>query len=192
MLATSAIKAALDDGAIVCVPPPQRIEGAHIDITLGEHAWLFDPEDTEHELEPLDISTADPAEWFEVWNAIDGYIWLPAQSTILAHTREYIGTAPGSGLVPMLHTRSTLARWGLDICTANAGQGDEGYSTRWTLEIRNPHQRTILIPVGARVGSISFHRAEGTAQRYQIGTRYNATVAQWQPAHMLPRRGNLL
>jgi deoxycytidine triphosphate deaminase len=192
MLATSAIKAALDDGAIICVPPPQRIEGAHIDITLGEHAWLFDPEDTEHELEPLDISTADPAEWFEAWDAIDGYIWLPAQSTILAHTREYIGTAPGSGLVPMLHTRSTLARWGLDICTANAGQGDEGYCTRWTLEIRNPHQRTILLPVGARVGAISFHRAEGTAQRYQIGTRYNATVAQWQPSHMLPRRGNLL
>jgi deoxycytidine triphosphate deaminase len=192
MLATSAIKAALDDGAIVCVPPPQRIEGAHIDITLGEHAWLFDPEDTEHEPEPLDISTADPAEWFEAWDAIDGYIWLPAQSTILAHTREYIGTAPGSGLVPMLHTRSTLARWGLSVCTANAGQGDEGYSTRWTLEIVNPHQRTILLPVGARVGAISFHRAEGTAQRYQIGTRYNATVAQWNPSHMLPRKGNLL
>jgi deoxycytidine triphosphate deaminase len=193
MLATSAIRAALDDGAIICVPPPPRIEGAHIDITLGEHAWLFDParEEEGEELSEIDISTADPADWFESWDAVDGCIWLPAQSTILAHTREYIGTAPGSGLVPMLHTRSTLARWGLDICTANAGQGDEGYCTRWTLEIRNPHQRTILLPVGARVGSISFHRAEGTAQRYQIGTRYNATIAQWQPSHMLPRKGNL-
>ena len=192
MLATSAIRAALDDGAIVCVPPPARIEGAHIDITLGEHAWLFDPASAEETLEPLDIGTADPADWFEAWDAIDGYLWIPPLSTILAHTQEYIGTAPGSGLVPMLHTRSTLARWGLGICTANAGQGDEGYSTRWTLEIVNPHQRTILIPVGARVGAISFHRVEGTAQRYQIGTRYNATVAQWQPAHMLPRKGNLL
>jgi deoxycytidine triphosphate deaminase len=194
LLATSTIKAALDDGAIICVPPPPRIEGAHIDITLGNHAWLFDParEEEGEVLSELDISTADPADWFESWDAIDGYIWLPAQSTILAHTREYIGTAPGSGLVPMLHTRSTLARWGLSVCTANAGQGDEGYCTRWTLEIVNPHQRTILIPVGSRVGSISFHRAEGTAQRYQIGTRYNATIAQWQPSHMLPRRGNLL
>jgi deoxycytidine triphosphate deaminase len=194
MLATSAIKAALDDGAIVCVPPPARIEGAHIDITLGSHAWLFDPahEEEGEELDPLDISTAEPADWYEPWDALQGYIWLPAQSTILAHTREYIGTAPGSGLVPMLHTRSTLARWGLSACTANAGQGDEGYSTRWTLEIVNPHQRTILLPVGARVGAISFHGAEGTAQRYQIGTRYNATIAQWQPSHMLPRKGNLL
>ena len=192
MLATSTIRAALDDGAIICVPAPQRIEGAHIDITLGEHAWLFDPEGQGEELSELDIGTADPADWFEPRDAIDGCIWLPAQSTILAHTQEYIGTAPGSGLVPMLHTRSTLARWGLIVCTANAGQGDEGYSTRWTLEIVNPHQRTILIPVGARVGAISFHRTEGTAQRYQIGTRYNATIAQWQPAHMLPRRGNLL
>ncbi len=194
MLATSAIRAALDDGAIICVPPPQRIEGAHIDITLGSHAWLFDPakEGQGEELDPLDISTADPADWFESWDAVDGCIWLPAQSTILAHTREYIGTAPDSGLVPMLHTRSTLARWGLSVCTANAGQGDEGYCTRWTLEIVNPHQRTILLPVGARVGAISFHGAEGTAQRYQIGTRYNATIAQWQPSHMLPRRGNLL
>ena len=194
MLATSANRAALDDGAIICVPPPQRIEGAHIDITLGNHAWLFDPakEGQGEELDPLDISTADPADWYESWDAMDGCIWLPAQSTILAHTREYIGTAPDSGLVPMLHTRSTLARWGLSVCTANAGQGDEGYCTRWTLEIVNPHQRTILIPVGSRVGAISFHGAEGTAQRYQIGTRYNATIAQWQPSHMLPRRGNLL
>ena len=192
LLATTTIRAALDDGAIVCVPPPPRIEGAHIDITLGQHAWLFDPAKEEETLDPLDISTADPAEWFEPWHALDGYLWIPALSTILAHTREYIGTADGSGIVPMLHTRSTLARWGLGVCTENAGQGDEGYCSRWTLEIRNPHQRTILLPVGARVGSISFHGTDGTAQRYQPGTRYNATVAQWNPSHMLPRKGNLL
>ena len=193
LLATSLIHSALDDGAIVCSPRPERIEGAHIDVTLGQHAWAFDlaRDDNAQTFEPLDLSAADPTDWYEVWDAVDGRIWLPPQCVVLCHTQEYIGTAPGSGIVPMLHTRSTLARWGLSVCTANAGQGDEGYSTRWTLEIVNPHQRTILLPVGARVGAISFHRTEGTAQRYQIGTRYNATIAQWQPAHMLPRKGNL-
>ena len=99
LLATSAIRAALDDGAIICVPAPQRIEGAHIDITLGSHAWLFDPEGQGEELSELDIGTADPADWFEAWDAIDGCIWLPALSTILAHTREYIGTAQGLSLI---------------------------------------------------------------------------------------------
>lgn len=187
MLATSAIKAALDDGAIICVPPPPRIEGAHIDITLGEHSWVFLPG---HDRDVY-LRDACPSNYYQHQLAINNLVLLPAYSLILCHTREYIGTAPGSGLVPNLHTRSTIARWGLSVCTANAGQGDIGYCSRWTLEIINPHPNDIYIPVGARIGSITFSRVDGHAVDYDIGERYNTTIQDWQPSDMLPRKGNL-
>jgi deoxycytidine triphosphate deaminase len=189
ILGTDAIRRAIQDGAIICDPPPQRVEGAHIDVTLGAHSWVFAPPWTPT-LSILRLDCANPDEWFIGDKAQDAHVAIPAHGFVLAHTAEYIGTAPGSGLVPMLHTRSTLARWGLSVCTANAGQGDEGYCSRWTLEIVNPHPVAVALPVGARVGSISFHRVEGAATPYAAGTRYNATAAHWEPADMLPRKGN--
>jgi len=185
ILGTDAIRRAIQDGAIVCDPEPDCVQGAHIDVTLGIYSWLFSPQLANG----VALSTADPRQWFAPRHDA-AVITIPARGFILAHTAEYIGTAPGSGLVPMLHTRSTLARWGLSVCTANAGQGDEGYASRWTLEIVNPHPVAVALPVGARVGSISFHRVEGAATPYAAGTRYNATAAHWEPADMLPRKGN--
>lgn len=187
ILATSAIEAALHSGAIVCDPAPRVIEGAHIDVTLGEHWWLFSPTSF------LDLEDADPAQCFSLrpWpSRFIGFVEIPPHGFILAHTAEAIGTAPGSGLIPCLHTRSTLARWGLSICTANAGFGDEGYSSKWTLEIVNPHPVAIALPVGARVGCITFERLEGSAAAYAVGTRYNVNKAAWQPSDMLPKRNN--
>jgi deoxycytidine triphosphate deaminase len=187
ILGTDAIRRAIADGAIVCDPLPGRVEGAHIDVTLGARYQLFDlPHDGR-----IDLRDADPTQYFvECESPQSAAVVIPPHGFILAHTAEYIGTAPGSGLVPMLHTRSTLARWGLSVCTANAGQGDEGYCSRWTLEIVNPHPVAVAVPVGARVGSISFHRVEGAATPYAAGTRYNATAAHWEPADMLPRKAN--
>lgn len=185
ILGASAIRAALSSGAIVCDPLPATIEGAHIDVTLGVYGWVFTG--AAHDDEVM-LRGADPSEWFTSVRRLDDSLIVPARGFILAHTVEVIGTAPGSGLVPMLHTRSTLARWGLSVCTANAGQGDEGYTSRWTLEIVNPHPVAVAIPVGARVGSISFHRTEGDAPAYE--GRYNAQPDTWTPASMLPRRGN--
>lgn len=185
ILGTTAILQALSDGAILCDPAPARIEGAHIDVTLGAHYWLLDlPNDKR-----ISLRAADPAEYFIDLEASEaGSIVVPPQGLILAHTAEAIGTAPDSGIVPMLHTRSTLARWGLSVCTANAGQGDIGYAGPWTLEIINPHPVAVAIPVGARVGSIAFHRVEGDAVPYEA--RYNATRETWHPGLMLPRKGN--
>ena len=194
LLGTESIIRALQTGAIVCNPTPSRIEGTHIDITLGEHAWWFstDLHDVEpFESRPIYLRDADPANFYEHQLASNGLVRLPAYSLSLCHTREYIGTAPGSGLVPNLHTRSTIARWGLSVCTANAGQGDIGYCSRWTLEIINPHPNDIYVPVGARIGSITFSRVDGQAVDYDIGERYNTTIQDWQPSDMLPRKGNL-
>lgn len=187
ILGTSAIRDALASGAIICDPAPERIEGAHIDVRLGEYWWELCV--TPNYGEYLNLEDEDPHGVFMRRLATGGIV-IPARGFILAHTIEAIGTAADSGLVPMLHTRSTFARWGLSVCTANAGQGDPGYCAPWTLEIVNPHPVAVAIPVGARIGAISFHRVEGDADDYAVGTRYNQTRATWTPESMLPRRGN--
>ena len=185
ILATSAIIQALHDGAIVCDPLPGRVEGAHIDVTLGEWHWQFDASS----FDMLSLANTDPRKWFDLYTSTD-LVYIPPHGFVLACTAEAIGTAPGSGLVPMLHTRSTLARWGLSVCTANAGMGDQGWIGPWTLEIINPHPVAVALPVGARIGAIVFHRLEGVAADYEPGTRYNAARSEWTPDLMLPRRAN--
>jgi dCTP deaminase len=182
ILGTEAINAALDDGRIICDPAPQRVEGAHIDVRLGEYTWLMPGWGL------IDLATIDPHDEFELQTHTE-FVFLPKRSFSLAHTVEYIGTAPGSGIVPILHTRSTLARWGLSVHLA-AGWGDEGYASRWTLEIVNPHDHAVRIPVGARVGCIVFQQVKGAAKHYQPGTRYNIQRSSWTPEAMLPRKGN--
>lgn len=183
LLAQSAIAAALANGRIICHPAPKRIEGAQIDITLGEWWWEFEF----HGHRMLDIRTDDPTRYFvSRGGKLDKPIIIQPRGFILAHTAEYIGTAIDSGLVPNLHTRSTFARWGLSVCTANAGQGDEGYVTRWALEITNPHAVAVVLWPGMRVGSISFTQTIGEAEGYT--GRYNAV--DWTPQAMLPRRSN--
>lgn len=187
ILGTDAITQALADGAIVCDPAPMRVEGAHIDVRLGRWFWVF--QGSLHT--DLELSGAEPKDYLHLHGGFPGgvAVIVPARGFILAHTQEYIGTAPGSGLLPVLHTRSTLARWGLSV-HQSAGFGDEGYCSRWTLEIVNPHPVAVAIPVGARVGCIAFERIEGAVSPYTPGTRYNAAPGEWSPEAMLPRRGN--
>lgn len=185
ILGTEAIRAALRDGAIICDPPPARVEGAHIDVTLGAHYYVFGLDEGQRW---MGLEHADPAHYFELREGYS-FIEIPARGFVLAHTQEFIGTAPDSGLLPMLNTRSTLARWSLSI-HEGAGVGDVGFASRWTLEIRNPHDVDVGLPIGARVGCIAFHRVEGAATPYAPGTRYNARPAEWTPAAMLPRKGN--
>jgi len=194
LLGTDAIRQALCDGQIVCDPAPDRIESAHIDVHLGFTAWMF-------RLPwwwrikaallgmALSLRDTDPRRLFTPVSCIP-FLAIPPRGFVLTHTRERIGSRPGSRIVPMLHTRSTLARWGLSVCTANAGLGDEGYSSVWTLEIVNPHPCWIALPYAARVGAISFHRLDGNAVSYDPGTRYNPHSTEWDPAALLPKQGN--
>ena len=171
----------------MCDPVAAKIEGAHIDITLGgDGYWLFTASALRY---PLRLKTADPYAWFRRCVPSNGIISIPAGCCILAHTHEYIGTAPGSGLRPMLDTRSTAARWFVSIHQA-AGVGDEGYVSRWTLEIHNPLPVAMELDAGMRLGSIAFDRIEGAATPYQPGTRYNAPRGEWTVESMLPRKGN--
>ena len=119
--------------------------------------------------------------------SLDGTMFFQRGVLYLCHTQEFVGTAPGSGLLPVMIGRSTIARLGVAV-HLSAGWGDEGFASRWTMEV--VATADIAIPVGARIACIAFHRLEGTATVYAPGTRYNATRQAWMPEDMLPRRGN--
>lgn len=198
ILGTTAILDAIADGRIVCDPAPARAEGAHIDVTLGRHYWrrrgapwalwrnFVRPR---WDRSSIVLRRDDPREWFSGPHEAERDLWIPPGGFVLAHTEEFVGVSSGSGLLPTLHTRSTLARWGLGL-HPSAGWGDPAWAGRWTLEIINPHPVAVAIPVGARVGCVALERIEGRAADYEPGTRYNATRETWRPESMLPRRGN--
>lgn len=189
ILGTLAIKQALRVGDITCIPPPSRIEGAHIDVTLGRYYWLMRRYTPARTLRP---QTDDPRPWFDLYDARsdieNGEIIIPGHSFALCHTQEFVGDVNGR-YVPMLETRSTLARWGIAV-HAGAGMGDPFFHSRWTLEIWNHNVYPVALPVGARVGGIAFHAVEGEAEHYE--GRYNIGPDEWTPECMLPRMGNLL
>lgn len=192
ILATSAIRDSIDSGDIHCDPRPERIEGAHIDVHLFHIYWVSRAPKmlSSGSLPPLiDIADTDPADVFELReaHANNGVVVIPAGHLALCRTVEFIGTRHGSGLLPTLHTRSTLARWGIG-CHPSAGWGDEGYVGAWTLEIWNPWPSMLWLPVGVRVGCIAFERLEGHSEAYS--GRYNNAPAAWSPEAMLPRRRN--
>lgn len=180
IIGSNAIRHFLKSGVIVCDPAPERIEGTHIDVRLGVHYWR--PQGISNS---IDLKDADPLDIYCHREGIDE-VWLLPQCVTLCHTEEFIGTTV-PWLLPVLHTRSTLARWGLSV-HMSAGLGDCGWTSRWTLEVFNPHPVSVIIPVGARVGAITFERVEDNEQMYREG--YNVGRAEWQPSDMLPRKGN--
>ena len=101
----------------------------------------------------------------------DGKQWWPLRpgELYLATTKEVVGTKPDSGVVPMLHGRSSTGRLGISV-HVTAGFGDVGFVGQWTLEI-TVVKPTLLRP-GMRIAQFAFHelkgaRCEGYAGRYQ-------------------------
>ncbi len=188
-----AIKAAIASGAVVCDPAPAVIEETHIDVHLGAHYWIRRPAARR----ALNVRETDPRAIFQykeaeqllgAHNDAHLYVSLPPHSFALCHTVEFIGTTVPD-LLPCIETRSTVARWGLPV-HLSAGWGDPGYCSRFTLELWNWSDDYILLPVGARIGCVSFQRIEGADTTTYTG-RYNVSAKDWTPNAMLPRMGNL-
>lgn len=179
------------------------------DITLGPYYWLprTPGKDRYYTDEYPDEGIYKPwseksqhdhwADTFE--SAFDrhnfDHVVIPAHTVILAHTNEVIGA--NWGFVPQMECRSGLARSAVTIC-ACAGFGDDGYVGVWTMEIHNRTKRPIWLPVGARVGQISFtelaYTVEGRREAIQRGhgayrdkNSYGLTMERWTPLDMLPR-----
>ena len=113
---------------------------------------------------------------------IDGKIAIRPGTTILAHTQEIIGGH--NGYLAKMYSRSTVARSGLSVCRC-AGVGDVGYISRWTMEISNHTQTTILVPVGFRICQLTFEYVGETLKEYH--GKYGKSGQQWTPEDMLPK-----
>lgn len=118
----------------------------------------------------------------------DQIILIAPGETILAHTQEFIGAV--NNMTTMMHARSSMGRSGILVCK-DAGMGDGGYSTRWTMEITSTSQSYVIpLVVGRRLAQIVFFECpnmEGTYRsKYQ---NYDAKDAQdkWKPLDMLPK-----
>ena len=123
----------------------------------------------------------------------DRVIIIMPGETILGHTLEYIGGACNN-VTTIMKARSTSGRNMITVCR-DAGQGDVGYFTRWTMEISN-NSRSHAYPlvVGRRIAQLVFFETDPvddlyTKQgKYQTDDDLEVIKANWSPEDMLPKK----
>lgn len=171
------IRAAIEDGTIVCVPFDDRhVSEASLDFTLGHYFYKqeyqpessgvynpFDEEDVERYFKgPLE---AMPHKQWCDKNGLKLFKNIPEDhpiivlrpgERILAHTHEFVGIRAHGGACEV-KSRSSWGRNGVAVCF-DAGWVDPGYVNRITLEIYNLNQHeSVVLPVGERIGQLIFH-----------------------------------
>jgi dCTP deaminase len=186
----------------------EAIRGSSVDVTLGEWFYATDRISNQGGYNPFDRSDVERyfgepkqaiphAEWSEShkgmhWEGIPDdhpIIVLGPHERILAHTHEFIGIKP-PGTTEM-RARSTWGRNGVVVCK-DAGWGDPGFISRWTMEIQNDNDEMVPLPAGERIAQIIFHqtgavsRHYGEGGKYQGGKRLSTIVHEWTAAAMLP------
>lgn len=172
------IRAAIDDGMIVCVPFNEAyISEASLDFTLGHYFYKqeYQPEAT-GVYNPFDetdvaryfkgpLEAMPHAEWCKKYdkplfkNIPEDHpiIVLQPGERILAHTHEFVGIRAHGGACEV-KSRSSWGRNGVAVCF-DAGWVDPGYVNRITLEIYNLNMHeSVVLPVGERVGQLIFHQ----------------------------------
>ncbi|MDB5185868.1 MAG: Deoxycytidine triphosphate deaminase [Candidatus Saccharibacteria bacterium] len=211
------IRAALDEGHIVCVPfDPKHVAHASLDVTLGYYYYRTGQASRGYVYNPF--NEKDVSRYFgEAHKAVPHKEWCDANGVklldnipedhpviplrpgerILAHTHEFFGIKPPGAY--QVKARSSWGRNGVAVCF-DAGWVDPGYINRLTLEIYNLNEHeTVLIPVGERIaqavfletgeveGSYGEGRNNGFSGKYQIGSNLDEIIANWTPEMMLPR-----
>ena len=128
-------------------------------------------------------------------NLTEGSIWADAPEIysdgfvihkgefILATTIEAVGGR--KNISTLLKNRSTIERQGLQVC-ASAGFGDVGYTSKWTLEIKNISNTDIYIPINIRIAQISFFYVKGVNIQYKGAYQ---SQGEWKFEDMLPKLG---
>ena len=183
MLTGSEIIRARNGGNIIIEPfHTNQVQANSYDIRIGKWIARFtkflNPADNKphvfHSVPPEAMNYEDLFDLYEC----DNEIVLSPGERILCHTEEFFGSVAMS--VPMLATRSTIARFGMDIC-GSAGFGDIGYINRWTLELQNNSPFIQHIPVGARVGQVYFNEADTFAEIERIvgSGKIDLTLVNW-------------
>lgn len=217
LLSNTAILRHMEAGNIVIDPfDPERLKNVSYDVRLGP--WFlrartpeagprfFNPlsHDAVREIweGPFRAGRADKVIAQKggppnhLWHGIspeDEVVLLAPGEMILGHTLEFIGGL--NVCTAHMQARSSAGRSMLTVCE-DAGWGDVGYISRWTMEIRNksPHFWIPLV-VAASYAQVVFSEVEaplvGTDYRYtgkyQRGTTLEEIKRQWKPDDMLPK-----
>lgn len=205
------IRQGIEEGWIILDPnTPVLINNSSIDVTLGEHFYatdggpdhgilnMFDPtgahdyfryfhaETHEHMLHRLDVRT--PLYGIPLDARV---VILEPNERVLGHTAEAVGVL--SGGTTQMQAKSTIGRWGAGVCL-DAGWGDEGYVSPWTMEIINVNRRRrIVLVVGMRISQIVCYKMNPADRSYGAGGHYQSSIdpakarSNWHYTMMLPR-----
>lgn len=201
---------AIRRGQIICHPlVPANINGSSLDVTLGGAGFWVANANKSLWYNPRDEEQVKRFFRFELPTRHDEFSWqngiammpsvpphamvipfYPGQR-ILAHTHEFVGILPPG--TTSMQSRSTWGRNGVAVCI-DAGWGDPGYATRWTMEIHNFNQEPMLLVVGERIAQIVFFKTGPVTHPYgSANSKYHTTddlreiIAAWHPDMMLPK-----
>ncbi len=198
MLGDKAIKKAMRDGRIVIDPFDEDHLGPNsYDLRIGNwicrqrySGQMITPDGVENLVSPKPFSLdTERVQGTELWaspeNVDRGIILLEPGELILAHTDEVVGTH--GNIVGEMKSRSSAMRCGFNVCI-DAGLGDVGFHSRWTMEIYNHTHRILGIPVGMRVAQMTFYKVKGVSKNYvDKGGTYGNAAGEWTPEDMIPR-----
>ncbi len=197
-------------GHIICHPlNVDNIKGSSIDVTLGgDGFWvanankrpIYDPRDQAEVERFFRLEKPSRHDEFCDKHGLTPMSNVPGEALvipvypgerILAHTHEFIGILPPG--TSSMQSRSTWGRNGIAVCI-DAGWGDPGYATRWTMEIHNFNQELVLLVVGDRIAQIVLHKTGtvarpygGAKSKYHDSAELEAVIASWDVSMMLPR-----
>lgn len=206
VLSDDQIRWAHENGYIVIHNPDrpgileENLQPCSYDITLGENYYrarnfdgVLNPWDSKSVVEywgecnKAEVADEEAAVKYHVTPGTK-YILLNPGDHILAHTNEYIGGV--NNITTMMKARSSMGRCNVTICR-DAGWGDVGYISRWTMEITNNNKCPVVLPVGKRVGQIVFMWTGSVSNSYsgsyQKEKKLESIISEWSPETMLPK-----
>ena len=160
----------------------ENVQPASYDITIGD-SFTSEREYTDNgELITGPKRFDEPVPYVTV--TCNSYALGP-KKFVLATTKEYIKLP--HNITAFVEGRSSIGRLGLFI--QNAGWVDPGFEGQITLELFNASDRTIIIPVGARVGQLVFAMMDVVAEKPYNGKYQGQTGATGSMIYNDFRRG---
>ena len=204
------IVGAIRRGQIICHPlVPENINGSSLDVTLGGDGFFvantnkspwYNPRDKQQVERFFRFMQPTRHDEFCAKHGLELMPSVPKEALvipiypgerILAHTHEFVGILPPG--TTSMQSRSTWGRNGVAVCI-DAGWGDPGYATRWTMEIHNFNQEPLLLVVGERIAQIVFHKTGnvlraygGKSSKYHASDELQEVIDAWHPGMMLPQ-----
>ncbi len=164
-LATSELIKEIDNNQIVDIVSSNDIQGASVDLRIGEKAKILQKQNT-----PIDLSKKPSFEKFYKEVELSKGFELKAGEFLYAETIEYIKIP--SDKAGLLLPRSSLARMGLML--PSSFYANPGYEGHLPIVIHNMSNNSFIIPPYYKVMQMLLVELKGEAKQYheQIDTKY--------------------